>query len=229
MLKKSKFLKKIWNFITNNLGKNNNSKNTDIKFIKYNNIDIDYKIQIATKFISYYNKVGVNLAKKIPDSIFDPSTITRNLHSLFIKATNPSEISHIIKNMGDKCGCVDKINMKMIKTLFPFIAKPLAFIFNTCIASGIWPTDLKKADIIPVYKSDHKSNMSNYRPISLISNLLAKIFEKVIFTRLYTFFHKNKIISEFQFRFLSGIGTKQALHKVSDLIYKGKIIQFNAY
>ena len=73
--------------------------------------------------------------------------------------------------MGDKYGGVDKINMKMIKTLSPFIVKPLAFIFNTCIAKGIWPTDLKKADIIPVYKSDDKSNISNYRPISLISNL----------------------------------------------------------
>ena len=31
--------------------------------------------------------------------------------------------------------------------------------------------------------------------------------------------NKNKIISEHQFGFLSGIGPKQALHKVCDLIY----------
>lgn len=33
--------------------------------------------------------------------------------------------------------------------------------------------------------------------------------------------NKNKIISEHQFGFLSGIGTKQALHKVTELIYNG--------
>ena len=122
--------------------------------------------------------------------------------------------------MGDKSGGVDKINIKILKILSSFIVKPLDFIFNSCITKGIWPNELKKAEIIPVFKNGDKSTMSNYRPISLILSI-AKIFEKIIFIRLHSFLNKNKIISENQFGFMSGIGTKEALHKVSDLIYNG--------
>ena len=66
-------------------------------------------------------------------------------------------------------------------------------IFNSCIDKAIWPDKLKIADVIPCYKSGKKYDVSNYRPISLISNI-AKVFEKCIYVRLASFLKINKII-----------------------------------
>ena len=54
---------------------------------------------------------------------------------------------------------------------------PLIHVLNLCIDISILPESLKNAEVITIYKNGEKHKMSNYRPISLISNI-AKIFEK---------------------------------------------------
>ena len=58
-----------------------------------------------------------------------------------------------------------------------FIYQPLTHIFNTSIASSIFPDEMKIAKVIPMFKSGNRCTTSNYRPISLLPTL-SKIFEK---------------------------------------------------
>ena len=57
------------------------------------------------------------------------------------------------------------------------------------IEKAIWPDALKKAEVVPIHKSGEKHNISNYRPISLISNV-AKILEKIVYNRIFDFVKK---------------------------------------
>ena len=50
----------------------------------------------------------------------------------------------------------------------------------------IYPDQLKIAKVIPTLKIGDKLLVSNYRPISLLSNI-NKIFEKLVYSRLYSF------------------------------------------
>ena len=59
--------------------------------------------------------------------------------------------------------------------------------------TGVFPSVLKTAKVVPVFKKDSKLDYSNYRPISLLSNI-EKIFEKLIYKRLYTFLNNNNVI-----------------------------------
>ena len=64
--------------------------------------------------------------------------------------------------------------------------KPLASIINLSFATGIHPDKLKIARVTPILKKGSKLEISNYRPISLLSNL-NQIFEKVMYSRVYDF------------------------------------------
>jgi hypothetical protein len=68
------------------------------------------------------------------------------------------------------------------------------------LAQGVYPERLKFSLIKPVYKSGDKSSSSNYRPISLLP-VFSKIFEKVIYKRLFDHLNSNVILNEHQYDF----------------------------
>ena len=82
---------------------------------------------------------------------------------------------------------------------------------------AIWPKKLKLADIKPIPKEGDEHLLTNYRPISSISNL-AKIYDKRIYNRIYSFVSKQKILSVKQFGFINKLGTKDALSKITTLL-----------
>ena len=66
--------------------------------------------------------------------------------------------------------------------------------------TGIFPEKLKIAKVIPVYKSGEQNSLTNYRPISLLSNF-SKFFEKVMHNRLPSFIERHEILFSLQFGF----------------------------
>ena len=83
---------------------------------------------------------------------------------------------------------------------------------------GIFPTALKTAKIIPIYKKGERDDLINYRPISLLSNV-SKVFEKIIFNRLYKFIDKYGILDSMQFGFRPKHSTVDAVTLlVSDIL-----------
>ena len=85
--------------------------------------------------------------------------------------------------------------------------------------SGIFPSALKLAKVIPVYKKDSKLDFSNYRPISLLSNL-DKILEKLMYTRIVKFFNNNNLFFLLQFSFRQNYSTTHALISLTETIRK---------
>ena len=88
---------------------------------------------------------------------------------------------------------------------------------NNSFISGIFPTPLKIARVVPIFKSGDRTNVTNYRPISMLS-ILSKIFENCIYSRLVTFFETNAILSDRQFGFRHGRSTADAILKVTEFI-----------
>ena len=85
--------------------------------------------------------------------------------------------------------------------------------------TGVFPSVLKTTKIVPVFKKDSKLDYSNYRPISLLSNI-EKILEKLMHKRLYTFLNNNSIIYNLQFGFRQQYSTFHALINITEIIRK---------
>ena len=85
--------------------------------------------------------------------------------------------------------------------------------------TGVFPSILKIAKIVPIHKKQSKLDYSNYRLIFLISNL-EKILEKLIYNRIFKFFHDNNSIYLLQFGFRQKYSTKHALVSLTEEIRK---------
>ena len=91
------------------------------------------------------------------------------------------------------------------------------FLINTSFTTGIFPSALKVANIIPIHKKVDKLDCNNYQPISLLSNI-SKIFEKMMHIQLTSFLNKNKVLSSFQFGFGKKHSTNHALISLTEII-----------
>ena len=85
--------------------------------------------------------------------------------------------------------------------------------------TGVFPSVLKTAKVVPVFKKDSKLDYSNYCPVSLLSNI-EEILEKLMYKRLYTFLDKNNVIYNLQFGFRQQYSTSHALITVTENIRK---------
>ena len=77
--------------------------------------------------------------------------------------------------------------------------------------SSVFPAKLKRAKVIPVYKSDDETDPGNYRLISLLSHF-NRIFEKnTLYHRLKAFLGRNDIPFKSQYGFREKYFTQHAI------------------
>ena len=104
--------------------------------------------------------------------------------TMFFTDIDSNEIQSVISKLNDTKS--SDFSVRAIKIVKHQISPVLATLFNDCMYSGTFPDELKLAKVLPLYKGGKTHIMSNYRPISILP-LFSKIFEKLIYTRLYNF------------------------------------------
>ena len=82
------------------------------------------------------------------------------------------------------------IPAKILKNSINTYLSELTILINNCLKEGVFPDDLKLADITPIFKKEDSLNKENYRPISILSHL-SKVFERILYKQIDSFM-KNK-------------------------------------
>ncbi|MFZ2538567.1 MAG: reverse transcriptase family protein [Oscillospiraceae bacterium] len=97
---------------------------------------------------------------------------------------------------------------------------------NDSLTSGTFPDALKIAKVIPIFKSGNITNISNYRPISVLP-AISKVYEKLVYSRLNKYLIDNTILHSNQFGFRPKLSTSlamlQLVDELSQAIDEGKI------
>ena len=103
----------------------------------------------------------------------------------------------------------------MIKSFSGFFSDYIYINLNKCIKDGEYVEDFKKAEVRPLYKKDGRKENSNYRPVSILSNV-SKVYERCLYDPIYDFF-ENKF-SKYQCGFRKGFNTQNALSMVEKML-----------
>lgn len=173
---------------------------------------------------NYFVEIGKNLASEIRAGSEHEVPIsqyirdTNNQNSMAILETDESEIESVIMSLrtDSSTGC-DGISPSILKSNKKCLIPIITHLCNISLRSGVFPKAFKKALVHPIHKSGDKSDIANYRPISILTTL-SKILEKLLNKRLIKFLNKNNIISNNQYGFRAGISTEDAVVGLVDHI-----------
>ena len=88
-------------------------------------------------------------------------------------------------------------------------------LLNRSIVSSVSPTEWKSTKVIPLFKKGERSDLNNYRPISIIP-VVAEVFQRIVYNQFYEYSTENNLISCDQSGFRSLHSTATALPKATD-------------
>ena len=161
-------------------------------------------------FNDYFTEVGPSLQKTIPPEPTIP-TNKKQLQSMFLKPITETEVEKILLSFKSKVSTgPDNTSAKLIKLSFFAIVPTITKLINRCIHEGYFPSCLKIARVMPLYKDGDANVFENYRPISLL-HPLAKIFERALYNRMVSYIKKFNLLSPNQFGFREKFKTVDAL------------------
>ena len=212
--------KNIWKGINEliNLQDKNNVSNITLNI--NNKTETDPSIT-SNIFNNYFTTVADKIRNTIPKTIIKFNQFLKNSpnNSFFFNPISEYEVLKTIKSLDpNKASGPNSIPNKILNLLLIDISDILTKIFNLSFQTGKFISLLKNVKVIPIFKNKGSAfDVSNFRPISLLSNI-DKIFEKLVHSRVTSFLNANNLIFNKQFGFRSKHSTTHTLITITERI-----------
>jgi hypothetical protein len=165
-----------------------------------------------------FNKYFLNVAHSLlthSAKTQSPRNLLKNAYqtisqSMKVVPVTTGEIMNIIGSLkSNKSSGYDEISSKILKLFGVYISAHFSYICNMSISTGVFPERLKYAVVNPLYKSGDKADITNYRPISMLT-VLSKILGKVMHSRRTQYLQVNHILAQEDFDFRKNLSTDHA-------------------
>ena len=140
-------------------------------------------------------------------------------NSIFLSDVTFEEMNNFISSLKNGAAGWDEFTPQMIKEIRSSINSPLVHICNLSLQQGLFPNELKIANVLPLFKACDPCVFNNYRPVSLLC-VLSKVYEKMMYNRLIIFLENYDILFENQFGFKKLNSSYMAL-----MVLTGKLIK----
>ena len=159
--------------------------------LNHDNNDTMHDYEVA----DYMNNFFVSLGdpNRPPDDAtnekYTPQPLIQNQadNNFTLDPITTHEINTLVRKINiSKSSGITLLSSKLIKDSFLELNDHLAFLFNLCIRTAIFPDQWKKALVIPIPKGGNSKKVENFRPISLLP-LPGKLLEKLIHTHLIVY------------------------------------------
>ena len=188
-----------------------------------NNVAVTNSKDIANGFNEFFVSIGPELAKDIHSDI-NPLTYVNNINnSIAFFDVSCEEVRNMIHALKNSSAGHDEFPTFVGKLCVDSYIEPLTFLINSSLRTGVFPSELKLARVVHIVKAGDSSALTNYRPISVL-NFFTKVFEKIVYNKLFNFISDNNILYDHQYGFRKGRSTQQAIVTLVDRITKSQDI-----
>lgn len=159
--------------------------------------DNEHKADLLNKFFH-----SVFISESDTDNL--PNFVTRTNQTLEnVEITETIVKKHLNKIKESKSQGSDGIHPKLIKETVTSITKPVTKIYTKSMEESKLPQIWKVANITPIHKKGPKTDVSNYRPISLTS-IICKTMERIVRDTLMDYMEDNNFFTNHQHGFRKG-------------------------
>ena len=171
--------------------------------------------------MTFFVNIGPTLAKKIPPQSVSHLKFMDHpaINSIFLPDVTIDEMNTIVLSLKNGAAGWDDITPQILKMIHHSVNHPLVYMSNLSLQQGIFPKELKIANVLPLFKACDPCVFNNYRPVSLLC-ILSKVYEKVMYNRLLKFLEDYNIIFENQFGFRKLHSSYMALMVLTDKLIK---------
>ena len=90
----------------------------------------------------------------------------------------------------------DQIPGKLLKICASLLADVFAILFQASLDQGVVLDEWKLGIIMPLFKKSDKSNVENYRPIS-VTSIACELFEHIIHSMIMDYLDANRILTDY--------------------------------
>ena len=93
------------------------------------------------------------MANKIPTSTINPLSYVKNVpNSIVIEDDSEQEVYDIIKSLSNSSAGWEEFPIYIAKQCSKKFVKPLTALVNSSFRERVFPCELKKARVVPIYK-----------------------------------------------------------------------------
>ena len=144
-----------------------------------------------------------------------------NKANIFLNPTDVWEIKKIVTKLPTKRSSGhDNISNILLKEIINNIAHVLCVIFNKSLEQGEFPSMMKLAEVVPLYKGKEHYLEMNYRPISLLTTI-SKVLEKIVYQRINSFLQNTGQLYDNQYGLRESHSCEHTIGQVINGIVKG--------
>lgn len=185
------------------------------------NTGVDYRNRandFAQIFMEKVNIVTKQMPTRFPDTDFlDYVSPVGDDESFVWPEVTDSDVENAIAKLKSKAVNFEKIAVDCIKDTVDSVSPVLTRLINNSLHTGIYPDRLKISRVLPIHKGGNPDDVSNYRPISIVS-AFAKIFENVVLTLVTRYLDASNLFAETQHAFRAGHSTVSACADITEYI-----------
>ena len=216
---------KVWvGFAVNKvLSRTGNRSRLEIKSIIKDNRIYKDGFEICELFNDFFTSVS----SRIHDSI--PPPISEDEFSYYLQDIQVTtqfefspiqieEIENTILSLKENKSHISTYPNKSLKIISNLVSPLLSIILNKSLTTGCFPKSLKTARVVPIFKAGDRSNLNNYRPISILP-IFSKIFERIVHKQLQSYLDHFKFLVSSQFGFRPHLSTSHAVSNTLQYIY----------
>lgn len=188
---------KFWKFV-----KNKKSVKTNLLVMEYNNQQLNSGKEIVNAFEHYFSSVYNKYIVEPRAEMVLAEPTAAGMACLSLDWVTEHDVHLAIKNLKTKTTMgPDLLPQYLIKGCIDIFSKPLSILFNLSLKTKVFPDKWKITKITPIFKSGEESQISNYRPVAVLS-VPAKVFEIIIQKSLFN--HVKNYIAPNQHGFVPG-------------------------